>query len=271
MNTVLCSSVALLSLLAPRAHSAVRWVEPVKGDDPKPEDIRAGNDLKKRYLLHVPDKRVKEPAGGWRVLVVMPGGDGSAEFAPFVGNVRAKSLGDEWLIAQMVAPKWDTEQEQVLVWPTEKNPYKGMKFSTEKFFDAVLEDLGKRKKIDPRYVFTLTWSSSGMPAYALSLEPKTRITGSFVAMSVFKPDQLPPLKAASGRAYYLFHSEQDKTVPIRMSESARDALAKAGANVVLENYEGGHGWHGNVFEDIQRGIDWLEEKQAKPAKTKADK
>jgi predicted esterase len=253
------------------AANPIRSSTSIAADDPKPEDIRIANDAKKRYFLHAPPKESKEASSGWRVLVVMPGGDGSAEFAPFVGSIRAKALGEGWLVAQIVAPVWDEEQGQTNVWPTEKNPYKSMKLPTEKLFDAVLEDLGKRKHVDPKSIFTLSWSSSGTAAYALSLQPKTKIAGSFVAMSVFHPDVLPSLKSASGRNYYLYHSQQDTTVPIRMAETARDELVKNGAVVELTEYAGGHGWHGDVFEDIRRGVAWLQEKTVKPAKPKSEK
>src|SRR5258705_8941560 len=91
-------------------------------DERPPEDVRIGGDEKKRYLLHSPAATKKEPASGWRVLVVLPGGGGGADFAPFVGNIRDNSLGDEWLIAELVAPVWDEEQAKNLVWPTEKHP-----------------------------------------------------------------------------------------------------------------------------------------------------
>ena len=39
---------------------------------------------------------------------------------------------------------------------------------------------------------------------------------------------------------------------------ARKQLTAAGAKVKLQTYEGGHGWHGDPFEMIRAGIDWLE-------------
>jgi predicted esterase len=264
-------------MLAMLVLSALLAVDPIpsslaRSDDRKPEDITIGNDLKKRYLLHAPPKDAKEAVTGWRVLVVMPGGDGSAEFAPFVGKIRDSALGDGWLIAQIVAPVWDEDQAKSLVWPTEKRRWKSMKFSTEKLFDLVLEDLAKRRHVDSNSIFTLSWSSSGPAAYALSLEPKTKIAGSFVAMSVFWPEWLPSLKTAAGQFYYLYHSQQDTTVEFSQSEKARDELKKNGAIVQLETYEGGHGWHGDVFADIKRGVAWLQEKSAtKHLKTKAAK
>jgi predicted esterase len=118
--------------------------------------------------------------------------------------------------------------------------------------------VGKAHKTDPRHVFTLTWSSSGTNGYLLPLLPKAGVTGSFVAMSVFKPAQLPALEAAKGRSYFIYHSPQD-FIPFAMAESARDALKKAGAAVELLSYEGGHGWHGDAMGNIRKGMQWLEE------------
>jgi predicted esterase len=77
-------------------------------------------------------------------------------------------------------------------------------------------------------------------------------------MSVFKPDQLPPLENAKGHAYYVLHSPED-FIPIRMAEQACDALGEHGATVKLETYSGGHGWRGDVYGMIRTGIQWLEE------------
>ena len=138
-------------------------------------------------------------------------------------------------------------------------------FSTEEFIDAVIEDVGGKYKLDPERVFTLTWSSSGPAAYAASLTSK-KITGSFIAMSVFKPDLLPPLEKAQGHAYFLYHSPDDRVCPYRMAEQAARDLEKGGATVKLTTYEGGHGWRGNLYDDIRAGVEWLEKNHATRAK-----
>ncbi len=226
-------------------------------DVPRPEEFLVGGDEKMRYLLHAPGKETKEPSSGWRVLVVLPGGNGSAEFAPFVGRIRQHALTDDWIVVQLVAPVWDDKQADKLVWPTEKAPYKGMKFSTEKLCGAVLEDIGKKRKIDGKFVYTLSWSSSGPAAYAIALSANTPVTGSLVAMSVFRKNELPSPKNGAGRRIYILHSPDDQVCPIRMAEQARDELTKAGAVVEFATYEGGHGWRGNVYDNIKSGVDWL--------------
>ncbi len=220
------------------------------------QELKAGGDADKRYLLIGPKKDAKPPAGGYGLLVIMPGGDGSADFHPFVKRIYKNALSDEYLAAQPIAVKWADAQQ--IVWPTKTNPVAKMKFSTEEFIEAVIDDVAKKHKLDRSKVFSLSWSSSGPAAYAASLQEKPGIRGSFIAMSVFNPRFLPPLKAANGQAYYLYHSEQDRICPFRMAEQARKALEENGAKVQLETYEGGHGWRGNLYRDIRKGVDWLE-------------
>jgi predicted esterase len=163
-----------------------------------------------------------------------------------------------------VAPKWTADQK--IVWPTKTNPVTGMKFSTEELVAAVVEDVAKKHKLDRTRVFTLSWSSGGPAAYAASLQNKRAVTGSLIAMSVFNPKYLPPLKGAKGHAYYLYHSPEDRVCPYRMAEQARTSLAKNGAKVHLETYEGGHGWRGDVYADLRSGVEWLENNGAKASR-----
>jgi predicted esterase len=230
------------------------------------EDLKAGGDKDKRYFLMGGAKAAKPPEGGYKLAIIMPGGDGSAEFNPFIRRIWKHALSAEYLVAQPVAIVWAKGQE--IVWPTKSSPVKGMKFGTEDFVEAVIKDAKARAKIDPRHIFTFSWSSSGPAAYAISLQEKKSVTGSFVAMSVFKPDFLPPLKNAKGHAYFIDHSREDKVCPFRMAEQARDDLAKAGAKVEFSEQEGGHGWTGPVYERLRKGFEWLEKNAAPPPPAK---
>jgi predicted esterase len=220
------------------------------------QELRAGDDSDKRYLLVGPNKSVAAPAKGYPLLIVLPGGDGGDGFLPFVKRIFKNALSNDYLVAQPVAVKWTPRQQ--IVWPTKTNPVDKMKFSTEEFVHAVVDDVAKKHKLDRARIFTLAWSSGGPAAYAVSLRPECGVTGSLIAMSVFNPRFLPPLQGAKGRAYYIYHSESDRICPIRMAGEAKDALADNGAKVQLTTYKGGHGWQASVFKDIQNGIDWLE-------------
>jgi predicted esterase len=219
------------------------------------QDLRAGKDENKRYFLIEPDKGATAPEKAYGLLVVLPGGDGGEAFHPFVKRIYKNAVPQGYLLAQPVAVKWTRNQQ--IVWPTGKNRVAGMKFSTEEFVDAVIQDVGGRHKLDPARTFTLTWSSSGPAAYAVSLTSK-QVAGSFIAMSVFKPDLLPPLTKAKGHAYFLYHSPDDRVCPFRMAEQAVKELGNNGATVKLTTYDGGHGWRAGLYDHIRDGLQWLE-------------
>lgn len=269
----LCSTSLALTLLAAAVAFAgdddAKPRKPPEGEDAKekedPElptqDLKAGGDEKMRYLVHGPKKDAKQPKAGWRLLYVLPGGDGGANFQGFVKNIRRQALSDEYVEIQLVAPKWDEKQQ--IVWPTKGLPYAGAKFTTEDFLAAVHKDVTKAYKVDPKYVFALGWSSGGPPVYALALEDKSPVTGAYVAMSVFKPKELPKLAGAKGKPFFIDHSPDDQTCPFRMAEEARDALKKAGASVEFVTYEGGHGWKGAMWDRMKKGIAHLEKNAPK--------
>jgi predicted esterase len=222
---------------------------------------RAGGDEHKQYHLIKYKKDDRPPADGYGVLLILPGGNGSADFVPFGKRVFKYGLPVKgFLAAELVAPKWDPKQE--IVWPTAKDKadMPGMKFTTEEFVTAVLEDVASKYEVDPAKVYTLSWSSGGPAAYAVALT-NPKIKGSFVAMSVFKPDQLPPLEKAKGMPFYLYHSQEDETCPYEMAEDAEKKLREADAKVKLATYDGGHGWKGDVYADIKAGFKWLIQNQ----------
>jgi predicted esterase len=247
---------SLLSVVAALAsRPALAEEEPAAPASAEP--LRAGGDEHKRYFLVGPEEGETAPERGYALLLVLPGGDGSASFRPFVERIRQHAVGRGFLQAQLVAVRWREDQE--IVWPTARARTPGMAFTTEEFIAAVVADVASRHEIDKQRVYALSWSSSGPACYAASLAPRTPIQGALVAMSVFKPDQLPSLSRARGRAFYLLHSPEDRVCPFRMAEEARERLRKAGARVELASYEGGHGWHGDVFGMIRRGLAWLED------------
>ena len=226
-----------------------------ESDPPSLETAVAGQD-RMRYFLIGPLENAAAPEAGFKLLVVLPGGDGNADFNPFVRRILKNALGGDYLIAQPVAVKW--RPDQPIVWPTRKNQVEGQKFSTEEFVEAVIRDVRARHKLDPRCLFTLSWSSSGPAAYATALTKDTPVTGSYIAMSVFNPKYLPPLDAAKGHAYFLEHSPSDRVCRFWMARRAERSLKEHGASVQLDTYEGGHGWHGDVYGRIRNGIAWLE-------------
>jgi predicted esterase len=252
---------ALLAILLGGSTAAAGDDDDIK--DVRSQDLRAGKDDQKRYFLIGPDQGAKAPAEGYGLVVVLPGGDGSAEFHPFVKRIYKKALPKNYLVAQPVAVRWKDDVD--ITWPTARDKIEGKKFDIEEFVKAVLDDVEAKHKLNPERIFTLSWSSGGPAAYAISMAEK-RITGSFVAMSVFNRHWHAQLEKAKGHAYYIYHSPDDAVCRIWMARWAERELEKAGAKVKLKTYEGEHGWGANAFDDIREGVTWLEKNQAKSEK-----
>jgi predicted esterase/HEAT repeat protein len=233
-------------------------------DAPVPvEDLRAGGDESMRFFLIGPRAKTA-PKEGYRLLLVLPGGDGSADFADFVKSIATDAVSKQYLVAQLVATHWAKSEENV--WPIEADRAMKPPVTAEAFVDAVVADVAKRHKVDPRHIYALGWSSGGPAVYAAAMRKQTPITGAFVAMSVYKPAELPPAKNAKGRPFYILHSPQD-FIRMTFPENARKQLIAAGAKVKLETYQGGHGWPGDRLGLIRTGIKWLES-ETKPAATR---
>ncbi|MAE77968.1 MAG: hypothetical protein CMJ85_13985 [Planctomycetes bacterium] len=249
------------------------------GQGKAPKDIadvasvesHAGADKDKTYFLIGHDAKAKAPRSGYRLMLVLPGGTGARDKESFCKRIYKFALSSDYIVAQLVSKMWRDDQK--IIWPREKKRVAKMKFSTEEFIDAVIEDVESQIKIDRSHIFTLTWSSSGPAAYAAALAKKSRITGSFIAMSVFKPLQgRLKLSNGRGRSFYIYHSETDRRCPIRMARDAEVKLTKAKAKVEFATYSGGYTLgHPRVWLDMKKGVAWLEKNHSKARKHKKPK
>ncbi len=210
-----------------------------------------------RYLLIGSKTNEPAPAEGFGLVMILPGGDGSKDFLPFCKEMKRWGIPTNFVVAQLLAPQWAPNQQ--VVWPTSVWKESGMAHPTEAFIEGVIDDVQKLHRIDPRQVFTISWSSGGPAAYVAAFTSK-RITGSFIAMSVFKPELLPVPAAAKGRAFYLYHSPDDATCPFLLADYARLSLGEKGARVLMKTYPGGHGWQPNTFyfDTLKAGLQWLQ-------------
>ena len=255
------SPPALASVSHTRIKSTAPPSEGADVADVPSQELKAEGDANKRYLLMGPG--ASTPPGGYHLLVVLPGGDGGTDFQFFVRRISKFALTGDYLVAEPIAPIWSPDQPDNVVWPTDSSPWPSMKFSTEEFVEAVVRDVGARYKVDSRYVFTLGWASGGPPVYALSLRRRTPVTGSFVAMSVFHPEALPPLKYADSQPYYLLQPTDVAFLPVKDAKRVQTTLTRNGAKVELATYQGGYGWNQDVYEQIRTGVSWLELHRAK--------
>jgi predicted esterase len=263
-RTLLATLLGGLTVRLPpaRAQEEVAGIPSKEIKLPAPKGLKDAPE--KSYFLIGPKEGAKEAKEGFGLLVVLPGGDGSREFHNFVKRIYDQALGSDWVAAQPVAIPWARSKD--VVWPTKKTPGRGAVPSTEEFVEEVIADVAGRVKVDPARVFLLAWSSSGPPAYSLSLEKTKSVTGFYITMSVFRKDQLPPLAEARGEAYYIEHSTGDKVCPFALAKEAEKLLGAAGARVKFATYDGGHGWVGAVYDRVREGISWLEKNHAPPDK-----
>lgn len=220
-------------------------------------DLRAGDDEMKRYFL-IGDRGETKPPDGHRLLLVLPGGHGGANFSPFIRRIYKNTLDDHWLVAQLVAPEWDDRQLTSNVWPRNASPYPSAAFTTEEFADAVISDVRSRERIAVDGIYLLAWSSGGPAAYSIMLQDESPVSGAFIAMSVFRSAELPSSFDASGKSFYLFQSPDDKITRFEHASRAESALRDAGARVRLERYAGGHGWHTGL-RGMAEAFRWLDD------------
>jgi len=220
------------------------------------KSLFASGDKNKHYFLIGAYEKEEVPADGFALLVVIPGGGWGIDYSPFSKQIYKYSLNKRYIVAQLVAVKWTPVQ--VIVWPTNTVKVDKQKFSTEEFVEAVVKDVKAKYKLDQKYIFTLSWSSSGPAAYEISMQKEKSVTGSYIAMSIFRPERYEPLDRAAGHCYFIDHSPQDEIVPYAMAENANKLLSEHGAQTSMISYNGGHGWYGDVFGRINLGIRQLE-------------
>ncbi len=223
----------------------------------------ADDDKMARYFLHRSGKtQLEPPDAGYKLLFILPGGSGGVNFRTFCKSISQNSTDQTFLVVQLIAPVWDKAQAEKLVWPTRTKGYPSARFASEDLVAMVLKDIRQEHPIDDKHIYTLSWSSGGPAGYAISLAEDLPIAGSLIAMSVYKPQQLPPADAAKGKSYYLLHSPSDR-IGMQFPKNAQRQLEAAGARVKLQTYEGGHGWHGDIFGNIRRGVAWLQNGEKK--------
>ncbi|MBK8100237.1 MAG: carbohydrate binding domain-containing protein [Planctomycetes bacterium] len=203
----------------------------------------------------VPPGLGSAPTKGHGLLVVLPGGDGSREFLPWVENSVHAQLPADFATALVVAPKWTDEQQ--IIWPTATNRVAGMEYTTEEYVRAVVADAGKALPIDPRRVLLLAWSSGGPAAYATLLAEDSPFAGAYVAMSIWPKVDAAALARAKGQRLLLDQSPQDQITKFSHVRKAHEALTGASAIVRVSTYHGGHGWHDLPLPRLRAGFLWL--------------
>ncbi|MCA8973651.1 MAG: carbohydrate binding domain-containing protein [Planctomycetes bacterium] len=197
----------------------------------------------------------KQKAAQHPLLVVLPGGDGTRDFLPFVENGILDAAPEDCVGVLVTAVKWTEEQQ--IVWPTSKSKVKGMRYTTEDYVLAVVDAVAAEHVIDPTRIAVLAWSSSGPVAYLLTTAKKTPFERGYIAMSVYRPVAKATLRPAKKRRFVLDQSPDDQVTTFDHVQRAFASLDKAGAEVKLSTYSGGHGWNDAPLPRLRTNLTWL--------------
>jgi hypothetical protein len=195
-----CTAVLLLNTLIalqamyPTAEAEEfdpRLVLQVTDDALKPR-FAGGDEQKRYYLMPSGDAAVTDRPLG--LVIYMPGGDGGEEYRGFGRHSARFALPNGYLLAQLIAPLWYPEQQ--VTWPCRTDyllqvisaeNFKRIRFTTEDFVDAVIDEVTAQHDIDPGRIFIYSWSSAGPAAYEIAFtNPKVR--GAFIAAAVYRRD-----------------------------------------------------------------------------------
>lgn len=201
----------------------------------------------------VPPKKAPPAGTAGALVVVLPGGDGSRDFLPWVENGLLAQAPDDATGVLVTAVKWTAGQE--VVWPTDANRVAGMQYTTADYVRAVVAEVGKEHPFDPARAVVVAWSSSGPAIWPLLAAKDSPFARGYVAMSVW-PKGLDAA-ATKGRRIVIDQSPDDQTTRFAHARDAFAALTKAGAIVRLSTYAGGHGWNDDPLPRFREGLRWL--------------
>ena len=185
-------------------------------------ELKAGGDAE-ALLSDRARGETAAPAQGYRLLIILPGGDGSADFNPFIRRI-AKNLSPRVTL-------WPSRWHQVAAQPVDRLADRRRQIAGSEVLNRglrrrLIADI-ERTRSSIRAIVCLGWSSGGHPAYAIPLRPRSRVTGSFVAMSSFPKSRLPDLGVPRA-APTIFCIRRRISFRSASPESAREPCAKAG-------------------------------------------
>jgi hypothetical protein len=238
------------------------WHEP--SDEERLADVRdipvidttvTGNE-RMRYFLHGPRTTAETPSAGYKLVVVLPGGNGGVAFQPMVRRLLKYAMTEEFIVAEPVA----LSQNVKIIWPTRWHDPEEIAttppFFTEDFVEQVIQDIGRRHPIDKRFVFTLTWNSSVPAAFAIAMQESTAVAGSYISLIALPTEWPATLAEAKGRPFLLTQTLRDSQSRFPWSKQALQPLIDAGAIVKSPAHDDMHG-HGLDYDRVREGLKWL--------------
>jgi predicted esterase len=255
MRRMRIAALALVLAVLPGA-AALRAQDP-----PRERTIAA---LPKSCWFLLPPRTPPKPSTKLGLLVVLPGGNATKEFLPFVQNGLFAQAPDDFAGVMLAAVKW--REDQHTIWPTAVGDTTGALYTTEQYVRAVLAEVDKEHPIDPARRVVVAWSSSGPAIHPLMAAKDSPFQRAYIAMAVW-PQHLEDLAAVEGRRYVLDQSPDDQVTIFQHVRDAHAALSRAGAQVRVSVYTGEHGWGEQPLPRFAKNLGWLlgDEPAGKPA------
>lgn len=111
------------------------------------------------------------------------------------------------------------------------------------FFDALLDHLGKRLKIDSNRIYVLGMSNGGYFAHLVGAERSKTVAAVASHSGPLGLQTLDGIKASRKFPVMIVHGGVDRLLPVEMARSSRDRYKKEGHEVKYVEVAGlGHAW-----------------------------
>lgn len=198
----------------------------------------------------------RKPQGLGLLIVLAPGDGNGANLANQWQEIAQTALKGRYLVALPIAPRWNADQKIAWLTAANKGQVKEARFTTEAFVNNIVMDVASAYSVDSAHVFVMGANDSGIAAYSSILDEKSRVKGAYLYSGAFKSAQLPPLKTAKGKKFYLLHEKENKQIPYLVASAAQLLLTQNGATVKLEELKAAIA--AEVPAKTAAALEWLE-------------
>jgi predicted peptidase len=124
---------------------------------------------------------------------------------------------------------------------------------SERLILAVLDEVQKENKIDPKRTLVTGFSMGGAGTWALAAKRPERVRGAIPIAAAPPPSDLKPAVPV-----YVIHSRADESQPFERTDQAVRALETQGANVTLAALDGvPHRDISQYIEPLAAAIPWI--------------
>lgn len=178
----------------------------------RPGDFRREvtyNGLNRNYLVHVP--KSYDPAKPMPVVLILHGGGSNAAMTVRYTGLNEKADQSGFLA---VYPNGTGRLARALTWNAGNccGYAQRQQIDDVGFVGAVLDDLQKAGKVNPRRIYATGISNGGMLAYRLAVELPHRIAAIAPVAGTLGIDEVKPSRPVS---VIHFHGSEDRFVPLK--------------------------------------------------------